>query len=189
MPLYYAGRVCDTPCPVGIHPGVSEDPNEPLVEAMRHLADQQVARAERVRAAGRQTFAYLTAVFTVAQAGTLSTFGSDDLTRSEQTLLLIVALLALGALGATGILALVTDRLRTAPEIAPEDLTEAAGAAEERGEPVSDELILLYGERAKKQSAIIRERRTPLKALTFFAGSTIVAVIVQIAIALVARFA
>jgi hypothetical protein len=156
---------------------------------MRHLADQHVARAERVRASARQTFAYLTAIFTVAQAGTLSGFDADELTSLEQSLMLSAALLAVVGIAAAGLLTLKADRLRRAPEIAPRDITSAGDTAHEHGEPVSDELTLLYADRIRAHSELIDERRGPLKHLTWVAGSTIILLVIQIIVALIARLA
>jgi hypothetical protein len=154
---------------------------------MRHLADQEVARAERVRAAARHTFAYLTAIFTVAQAGTLSAFGANALNGLEQVLLLTTAILAALGILTAGLLALLADRLRDAPEIAPQDITRAVDNAYEHDESVSDALTLVYADRIKAHAEVVNGRRCLLRALNIAAGSTMIVLIAQIIIALIAR--
>lgn len=51
-----------------------------VLEAMRHLADQQLEQAERVRSAARQTFVYLAGFFTLAQAAAFTGFAKESVT-------------------------------------------------------------------------------------------------------------
>src|SRR5689334_10774297 len=46
-----------------------------VMDAMRHIADQQFDRAERVRLGARQTFLYVSALFTIGQAAAFTNFG------------------------------------------------------------------------------------------------------------------
>jgi hypothetical protein len=173
---------------VGTPDRVGEDAGL-LVEAMRHLADQQVERAERVRAAARQTFAYVTGIFTLAQAGALTAFGQKQISGTEQKYILALALLAAVGVGVTAIFALSAERLRRAPEIAPDDITKAGDQAAEHGEPVGEELTLLYARRIDEQVKVINERRAPLTRVTIAAGVTIAIVVAELIVALIARFA
>jgi hypothetical protein len=168
---------------------VSSDDSRLLVEAMRHIADQQVERAERVRTSARQTFAYLTGVFTVAQAGTLAAFAHQGMPEWAERATLVLALVTVVCLGVGGFFVIRTERLKVAPEIAPWDVTRVADEAEETGEPVGDALALLYAERIEKQGKAIDERRAPLDVLTAMAFLTIFFLILEVGVALVGRFA
>lgn len=169
--------------------GVSDDSNL-LVDAMRHLADQQVARAERVRTSARQTFAYLTAIFTVAQAGTLAAFARDRAPSHHLApWLLGLAIATVVVLGIAGVLAVKAEQLKKAPEIGPADITKAGDDAIESGEPLGEELTLLYAQRIEAQGAVIDERREPLKYLSWAAIGAIVLLVCELIVALVGRFA
>jgi hypothetical protein len=168
--------------------GVSSEDSRLLVEAMRHIADQQVERAERVRTSARQTFAYLTAIFTIAQAGTLAAFAHQGMPHWAERATLVLALATVGCLGVASIFAIRAERLRVAPEIAPRDLTRTADEAESTGEPVGDALALLYAERIEKQGKVIAERRAPLDALTVVAHLTIFFLVLELGVAIVGRF-
>jgi hypothetical protein len=172
----------------GLSGDVSSDDSRLLVEAMRHLADQQVARAERVRTSARQTFAYLTGIFTLAQAGTLAAFAHHGMPEWTEGVTLGLALGTVGCLGLAGFFAIRAEQLKPAPEIAPIDITKAADDAELSGESIGDGLVMLYARRIDQQGAVINSRRMPLKDLTSVALVTILLVVLELAAALIGRF-
>jgi hypothetical protein len=167
---------------------VSSEDSRLLVEAMRHIADQQVERAERGRTSARQTFAYLTGIFTLAQAGTLAAFAHQGMPTWAERATLVLSLATVACLGVASFFAIRAERLRIAPEIAPKDLTRTADEAETTGGLSETRSRLLYAERIEKQGKVIDERRVPLDVLTTMAFLTIFFLVLEVGVALVGRF-
>lgn len=158
-----------------------------VLEAMRHLADQQLERAERVRSAARQTFVYLAGFFTLAQAAAFMGFASKDVTPWEQTRLIWVALVAAIALGTTGVFTLATDKLRKVKDLAPEDVAREGDEAIETDEFVADRLVKLYFDAAKQQQGAVEDRQAPSNLVQFTAAVTVLATLAEVVVSLVVR--
>jgi hypothetical protein len=160
-----------------------------VLEAMRHLADEQQARAERVRSSARNTFIYLSALFTVAQAVALGEFGESTVSDAERKWIVYVGVAAAAALALTGVITIVVDRLRRVPDIAPGDLEREADIAIDNDEFVADRFTKLYKATARERAAAIEERSPWLLSLTLGAVATVLIVVAEIVISLLARVA
>lgn len=158
-----------------------------VAEAMRHLADQQYDRAERLRAAARQTFLWVSALFTVTQVVALSAFGEDKITPGEQQSLMWIAIVGASFLLVTLLLTIGTDRLRKVADIAPDDLVRAADDAVESGDHFGDALVAMYHLTATRRAEAVKERREWLYSVTVFAAITVTVLVGEIVYALIIR--
>lgn len=157
-----------------------------VLEAMRHHADQQMLRAERVRSTARQMFVYVSVLFTVAQTVAFTSFGAE-VSDQAQRFILGSGLVAAVALGFTGIMALLTDQLRSVSDASPDDIARESDKAIDAGEFVGDALVKLYSDTSKARVEAIEEKRQLLRFTTRGAIATVVLVLAEIAISLVAR--
>jgi hypothetical protein len=147
---------------------VNDDPADPdpaeeeklVLEAMRHLADQQLERADRLRGTARQMFAYTTGVFTLAQSAAFVGFNQKpNIVSWEQTTLLVLAMLAGAAVIATGVATFCQDKLKTVPDISEDDVKDAEQAAVAQGTSVAPRLSAKYAKAFKERREAIEARR------------------------------
>jgi hypothetical protein len=161
-----------------------------VLEAMRHLADQQLERAERVRSFSRQTFVYVAALFTVAQTVTLTSFAASSVSSSERVFILIPAIAAAVLLGVAGLATLNVDRLREVRDFGVADILREAGKAER--DPTfsfADRLGKLYADSAEARAAAVETRREATFWGTVAASLTIFLVVAEVVISLITRLA
>lgn len=158
-----------------------------VLEAMRHLADQQYDRAERTRSSARQTFAFVAALFTVAQTVAFTGFSADLVSGDERAWILRLGIAAAWTLGVTGICALATEALRRVSDISARDLLEEADEAEEADEFVGDRYIKLYVDSTQARTKAVESRQPWRLATTVVAIMTVLLVVAEIAVSLIAR--
>lgn len=158
-----------------------------VLEAVRHLADQQQARAERTRSAARQMFVYVSVVFTVGQTVAFTSFGQANLVGGEQGWILKAGVVSAFALALTGVLAIITDRLRPVRDASVEDILDQADKAIDAKDFVGAYLTKLYADNAIARSKAVEDRQGWLTATTVSAVATVTLVLGEITISLISR--
>src|SRR6218665_546848 len=89
-----------------------------VLDAVRDVLNEQRGEAERLRSSARQTFVFVTVLFTIAQTAVFAEFGGKGaLTPGEKTWLLSLGLASVVGVGVTGFLALYADVLQSAPAV------------------------------------------------------------------------
>lgn len=158
-----------------------------VAEAMRHLADQQITRADRVRGTARQTFVYVSAFFAVAQAVAFSSFGQEGVSPSDQTTVILFGIAAVIAVAATGVLTICVDQLRRVPDASPQDIVDQADKAIDEDEHVSNNLTKLYAKNVKERSKAIEERTKWSSWVTFSAMVSVGLILAEVLASLIVR--
>jgi hypothetical protein len=169
------------------HQDALDEGRKLAMEAMRHLADGQLDRAERVRLSARQAFVYVSGFFAVAQVVTFSAFANANIANGEQDWIVRMALGAAISVAITGILAIWTDKLRSVPDPTPKDIADAIDEAEAEGTPAADALTQLYASVVKNRSKAVKDRGAWIKATTAFAMVTVAVTLAEIVLSLLYR--
>jgi len=174
----------------GSEPADPHDPDEHaklVAEAMRHLADQQIVRADRVRGTARQTFVYVSAFFAVAQAVAFSSFGQEVVSPSDQTTVILFGIAAVVAVAVTGVLTICVDQLRQVRDANAQDILTHADKAVDEDDHVSNSLTRLYENNARERSKAIEERAKWSSAVSYSAMISVGLILAEVLASLIVR--
>jgi hypothetical protein len=160
-----------------------------VLEAMRRLSDEQVERAERVRNSARNTFLFLSGIFTVAQTATISALNSNKVSHTDRAWVIALAITAAGVLAFTGFVTIIVDHLRRVRDISTDDIEREANAAVDNDEFVGDRLITLYRASAKGRAAAVDARAKWLTSHTWAAVAVVALVVTETVLSLISRIA
>jgi hypothetical protein len=181
------GTLHQVPPPPDDDQATSEDAKY-VLEAVRDVLDEQRASAERLRSSARQTFVFVSVLFTIAQTAVFTNFdGTGGLSSTEKGALLVLGIAAVAGVATTGLLALAADALQPARAVAVSDIVREVEKAASRGEPATYALIDLYDTAIKELVSVVDKRRARLSCLSVAAALTIGFVVVEIAVALLVR--
>ncbi len=161
-----------------------------VLEAVRGLAEEQAARADRVRSSARQTFAYVSTLFTVAQAGAVAVMTRADtsmLSSKERVGLVALGLAAALALAVVGVATVWVDRLRSVRDPAPGDFAREADKALANDGFASDGVAAVYATVMRERKKAVDDRRKGLHWVTAGAYTAVLLVLAQIAVVLVSQ--
>ena len=158
-----------------------------LLAEFKELADRQRSQAERLSSRARQVFAYLGIVFGITQAAALAAFASTLVSNSERQDILTWGIIAAVGLGVTGICAILAEVVWSFSAVGEKDIEEAGDEAVANDEDVALLLAAKYQEQVREAATPLRGRTNWLGVTQTFAALTLIAIIVEIILALNAR--
>ncbi len=184
--MEHHGRLRQVPPPPP-DDGLEAEESKLVLDAVQDVLAQQRSSAERLRSQARQTFVFVSVLFTIAQTAAFTSFGENEVSGPEQRLMLLCGIAAVVGVGVTGWLALRGDKLQVVEAVAVADILRYVNDERYADVPVSDVLIKLYDAEIAKQKSVITGRRRNAGYLGDAVTITVLLVIAEIAVAFIAR--